>query len=98
MKPFNIRNADFDVVAQARGLKEVLMMLPDLERIDVWASKSTSWLKPGASKACQIGLCWANGSTAIFDFPDIVEASKIFSEAIEAGKPAPIFHVKESGK
>jgi hypothetical protein len=96
MKPFNIRNADFDVVAQARGLKEVLMMLPDLERIDVWASKSTSWLKPGASRACQIGLCWANGSTAIFDFPDIVEASKIFSEAIEAGKPAPIFHLKES--
>lgn len=96
MKPFNIRNADFDVVAQARGLKEVLMMLPELERIDVWASKATSWLKPGASRACQIGLCWANGSTAIFDFPDIVEASKIFSEAIEAGKPAPIFHLKES--
>lgn len=96
MKPFNIRNADFDVVAQARGLKEVLMALPDLERIDVWASKSGLWLKPGASRACQIGLCWANGSTAIFDFPDIVEASKIFSEAIEAGKPAPIFHLKES--
>ena len=96
MKPFNIRNADFDVVARARGLKEVLMLLPDLERIDVWGTKSTLWLKPGASRACQIGLCWANGSTAIFDFPDIVEASKIFSEAIEAGKPAPIFHLKES--
>lgn len=96
MKPFNIRNADFDVVAQARDLKEVLMLLPDLERIDVWGTKSALWLKPGASRACQIGLCWANGSTAIFDFPDIVEASKIFSEAIEDGKPAPIFHLKES--
>ncbi len=92
MKPFNIRNADFDVVAQARGLKEVLMLLPGLERIDIWAPNGLV-PKPGSSPSCQIGLCWANGSTAIFDFPDIVEASKIFSEAIEAGKPAPIFHL-----
>ena len=95
-----IRDADFKVVAstpsQAQGLRDVLATLPDLDRIDVWASKSTSWLKPGASRACQIGLRWANGSTAIFDFPDIVEASKIFSEAIKAGAPAPIFHLKES--
>lgn len=87
MKPFNIRNADFEVVARARGLKEVLMMLPELERIDIW---------PGAGKACQIGLCWAGGSTAIFDFPDIVEAAKVFSETIAAGKPAPIFHAARS--
>lgn len=87
MKPFNIRNADFDVVAQARGLKEVLLMLPELERIDVWL---------GRGKDCQIGLCWANGSTAIFDFPDSAEAMKIFSEAIEAGKPAPIIHAARS--
>ncbi len=76
MKPFNIRNADFDVVARARGLKEALMMLPDLERIDLW---------PGAGKSCQIGLCWANGSTA-----------KVFSDTIAAGKPAPIFHAARS--
>ena len=101
MKLFNIRDKDFKVVAtapsQAQGLRDVLATLSGLERIDVWASKPTLWLtKPGTDRSCQIGLWWANGSTVVFDFPDIVEASKIFSEAIEAGAPAPIFHLKES--